>query len=204
MLCVSAIINIVHRSLCWGWDRVSSNGWCYLTADAVVAINGVWILVETYTLNSKIICSPLKQCSRRCVEKCCTPTEVSPLSHTCPTLQVDFPRPDLSPGLTLCSWPVSLLLLCHMNTKQSLLHLLWNWSFVILNVLVMALFLSLCFSVFSLWCRSVTENFRFGANGLFQLRMEPVSNNWMRGQSKTLYLSDQKLWDSLIIRETYK
>lgn len=33
-----------------------------LTADAVVAINGVWILVETYTLNSKICPDNINTC----------------------------------------------------------------------------------------------------------------------------------------------
>lgn len=56
----------------------------------------------------------------------------------------------------------------------------------------------------SLWCRGVTENFRFGASGLFQLRVESVSKNWMWDQAKPLYRSDRKLWDFLTVTESYK
>lgn len=34
-----------------------------MAADVVVAINGVWILVETYTLNSKIFPDDINACN---------------------------------------------------------------------------------------------------------------------------------------------
>lgn len=70
-----------------------------MTADAVVAINGVWILVETYTLNSKI-----------CPDNINTRVKESPTDLLPFLLQVDIPGPDLFPGVILFSWPVSWML----------------------------------------------------------------------------------------------
>lgn len=70
-----------------------------MAADAVVAINGVWILVETYTLNSKI--SPRLTLTHN------TGDFALQTSHLALPLQVDFLGPDLSPGVTLFFWPVS-------------------------------------------------------------------------------------------------
>lgn len=36
----------------------------FVTVDVVVAINGVWILVETYQLNSKIFNRNLQYCAK--------------------------------------------------------------------------------------------------------------------------------------------
>lgn len=69
-------------------------------ADVVVAINGVWILVETYTLNSKI-CPSITD---TWMEK---RTALEDLRCVCSFLQVDFPGLDLFPGVTSSSLPVS-------------------------------------------------------------------------------------------------
>lgn len=66
-----------EHSRCSLGDKISHHKLFHLTADVVVAINGVWILVETYKLNSKIICSPDKHMWHK---ESAVHQEVSPLS----------------------------------------------------------------------------------------------------------------------------
>lgn len=62
MLCVSVIIDLVPAAI-RDTDQVSYQSF-FVTVDVVVAINGVWILVETYQLNSKIFNRNLQYCAK--------------------------------------------------------------------------------------------------------------------------------------------
>lgn len=62
MPCVSVILHILLSVAEAKYLTINLLTLFILTADAVVAINGVWILVETYTLNSKICPDNINTC----------------------------------------------------------------------------------------------------------------------------------------------
>lgn len=107
----------VHSHCCllryWGKYFPSS------VTDAVVAINGVWILLETYTLNSTILHSLWTQM-----------LEEGIFPYRCVffiLLQMDFLGSKLFPGVTLFFWQVSVLLsmfLTRTNSQNRPLHAL--------------------------------------------------------------------------------
>lgn len=62
-----------------------------MTADVVVAINGVWILVETYTLNSKISSNNIKTCVKKTLQSSLLFCRWSFLVQTCSLELYCFP-----------------------------------------------------------------------------------------------------------------
>lgn len=145
----------VHSPCCLlrAWDTFLSSP----VTDAVVAINGVWILLETYTLNSTILRSLWTQMLKQSIFHYRFVSFIF--------LQMDFLGSKLFPGVTLFFWQVSVLLAFSLSYKLSILSFactqLWFLFFLLPS---------------SLWCRSVVENFWPGPNGLFQFWLESVSN----------------------------
>lgn len=154
----------------WGWTfslplrRCWDNHLPSSVPDAVVAINGVWILLETYTLNSAVSCSLWTQMLKENILRY--------RSVSCVLLQMDFLGPKLFPGVTLSFWQVRPLLAMFLSHPYlSTVRLLETAEWWMNSAEASCLLPS------SLWCRGVVEGFRPGAGGLFQLWVESVSDN---------------------------